>query len=121
MNMIRTTIALLFLASVASAAYVDFTGKNGDPTVGELTNPTNWPGMVLPSGSETGRVVQTSKNPGIVHELYDLESDPAEKTNLAQQKPEIVQQLVKASEDWQEECGLVDYSEILKIRPNHTK
>jgi len=70
---------------------------------------------------EPGWYVQTSKKPGTVFELYDLSTDPAEKTNLAGQKPELVQQLAKACEDWQERCGIVDYSEILKIRPNHTK
>jgi hypothetical protein len=60
MDMIRAAVALLCLASTASAAYVDFIGKNGDPTAGELTNPTYWPGSVRPSGSETGRVVQAN-------------------------------------------------------------
>jgi hypothetical protein len=45
----------------------------------------------------------------------------AEKTNLAQQQPEIVQQLAKACADWQERCGIIDYREILDIRPDHTK
>ena len=56
----RLLLALALQASVASASYVDFAGKNGDPTVGELTNTNNWPGGVLPSGSETGRVAQAN-------------------------------------------------------------
>jgi len=70
---------------------------------------------------EPGWFVQTQKKPGIVYELYDLQNDPAEKTDVAAQQPELVQQLAKACEDWQKDCGIVDYAEILKIRPSHTK
>jgi len=68
---------------------------------------------------EPGWYVYTSKKTGVVHELYDLSTDPAEKMNLAKQRPEMVQQLAKSCKDWQQRCGIVDYSEILKIRPNH--
>jgi len=70
---------------------------------------------------EPGWFVHTRKVPGIVYELYDLENDPAEKTNLVEQKPELVGQLARACEEWQEKNGIVDYGEILAIRPNHTK
>ena len=58
---------------------------------------------------------QTSKVPGTEYELYDLEKDPAEKTNLAQQNPELVEQLKKACEQWQSKCNIIDYGEYLKI------
>jgi arylsulfatase A-like enzyme len=58
---------------------------------------------------------QTSKVPGTEYELYDLEKDPAEKTNLAQQTPELVEQLKKACEKWQSKCNIIDYGEFLKI------
>jgi arylsulfatase len=70
---------------------------------------------------EPGWYVNTQKEPGAAYELYDLQTDPAEKNNMAEQKPELVKQLVKACEDWQQRCGIVDYGEILKIRPDHTK
>lgn len=70
---------------------------------------------------EPGWYKLTSKKAGIDYELYDLENDPAETTNLAGQNPELVQQLAKACEAWQQRCGIVDYVEILKIRPDHTK
>ena len=68
---------------------------------------------------EPGWYVQTLKQPGLAYELYDLQNDPAEKMELSQQNPEMVQQLAQACADWQERNGIVDYGEILKIRPNH--
>jgi arylsulfatase A-like enzyme len=70
---------------------------------------------------EPGWYVQTLKQPGLAYELYDLQNDPAEKTDISQQNPEMVEQLEKACADWQERNGIVDYADILKIRPNHTK
>lgn len=70
---------------------------------------------------EPGWYVQTSKKPGIEYELYDLENDPAEKNNIAPQNPERVKQLAEACDSWQKRCGIVDYAEILKIRPDHTR
>ena len=58
---------------------------------------------------------QTSKVPGTVYELYNLENDPAEKTNLVQQNPELVEQLKKACEKWQSKCNIIDYGEYLEI------
>ena len=58
---------------------------------------------------------QTSKVPGIEYELYDLEKDPAEKTNLSLQNPELVQQLTAACEKWQSKCNIIDYGEYLEI------
>lgn len=70
---------------------------------------------------DPGWFVQTSKKPGIAYELYDLQNDPAEKMNLVSQQPELLQQLVKACDDWQVRCGITNYAEILEIRPDHTK
>ena len=58
---------------------------------------------------------QTSKVPGIEYELYDLEKDLAEKTNLSLQNPEMVQQLTAACEKWQSKCNIIDYGEYLEI------
>jgi hypothetical protein len=70
---------------------------------------------------EPGCHFQTSKQPGIAYELYDLQNDPAERTNVSKQNPEMVEQLAKACADWQERNGIVDYADILKIRPDHMK
>ena len=70
---------------------------------------------------EPGWYVLTSKKPGAEYELYDLKNDPAETKNLTKQNPERVEKLAAACEAWQERCGIVDYAEILKIRPHHTK
>jgi arylsulfatase A-like enzyme len=70
---------------------------------------------------QPGWYVLTSKEPGISYELYDLENDPAETKNLSKQMPVIVEKLEAECEKWQKKCGLVDYGEILKIRPDHTK
>ena len=64
---------------------------------------------------EPGWYPDTSKVSGIHYELYDLEKDPAEKTNLAQQNPELVQQLSAACETWQSKSNIIDYGEFLKI------
>ena len=64
---------------------------------------------------EPGWYAHTSKVPGIQYELYDLEKDPAEKTNLSQQNPELVQQLSAACEEWQRKCNIIDHGEYLRI------
>ncbi|QHI68835.1 sialate O-acetylesterase [Tichowtungia aerotolerans] len=53
-------VLLLFAAGLVSAAYVDFIGQDGVPTVGAIDAVTNWPGGVLPSGSVTGRIAQAN-------------------------------------------------------------
>ena len=70
---------------------------------------------------EPGWYIQTSKQPGIAYELYDLQNDPAEKTNVVKQNPEMVEQLTNACDEWQAQNGIIDYADILKIRPNHMK
>jgi len=70
---------------------------------------------------EPGWYIQTSKQPGIAYELYDLQNDPAERTNVSKQNPEMVEQLANACEEWQAQNGIIDYADILKIRPDHTK
>ncbi len=64
---------------------------------------------------EPGWHANTRKVPGIAYELYDLQNDPAETRNLADGKPEMVQQLSKACEAWQQRCEIVDYAEICEI------
>lgn len=70
---------------------------------------------------EPGWHIQTSQRPGIVYELYDLWVDPAEVHNVAEKYPEIVHNLQKACVDWQRENSIVDYNDILSIRPDHRK
>lgn len=65
-----------------------------------------------------GWYAQTSAVPGPVYELYDLQLDPAETKNLTAQNPERVKQLAEACAAWQKRCGIVDFSEILKINSN---
>ncbi|MEN8662178.1 MAG: sulfatase-like hydrolase/transferase [Lentimonas sp.] len=67
--------------------------------------------------SEPGWYLQTRDKPGIAYELYDLQSDPAETNNIAKSKPEMVQQLAKASEEWRIASGIHDYGELVKVRP----
>jgi len=64
---------------------------------------------------EPGWYAHTSKVPGIQYELYDLEKEPAEKTNLARQNPELVQQLSAACEEWKRNCNIIDHGEYLRI------
>ncbi len=70
---------------------------------------------------EPGWYVITSKAPGISYELYDLETDPGETKDLSKQMPKIMAQLTETCRKWQEKCGIVDYAEILKTRPDHTQ
>jgi arylsulfatase len=67
---------------------------------------------------EPGWYMQTIQNEGVVYELYDLENDPAETNNLAEAKSELVAELKKKCEQWQDERGIWDYSKILDVRPN---
>jgi arylsulfatase len=66
---------------------------------------------------EPGWYLQTSEKPGIAYELYDLKADPSESRNLSQQKPEMVQQLAQIAEDREQSQGIVDYEEVIKVRP----
>ena len=68
---------------------------------------------------EPGWYEQTRAEPGIAYELYDLQSDPAETKNLADQNPEKVKQLAEACDAWQKRCGIMDYGEVLKINVNN--
>ncbi|WDE97691.1 sulfatase-like hydrolase/transferase [Lentisphaera profundi] len=70
---------------------------------------------------EPGWYVLTNKKPGISYELYDLQEDPAERINLANKQPEIVDQLRKVCAQWQQDNGILDYGELLKTRPNFSK
>lgn len=70
---------------------------------------------------EPGWYALTSKTDEVKYELYDIRNDPAEYRELSKSRPELVKKIIKRCQQWQKECGLVDYSEILKIRPDHTR
>lgn len=70
---------------------------------------------------EPGWFINTSKVPGCAYELYDLQADPGELKNIASKHPERVRELEKACAEWQNQQGLLEYGEILKLRPNHTQ
>ena len=65
--------------------------------------------------------MSTSKTDEIVYELYDLKNDPAETKNLSKNEPELVDTLSVKCTQWQRKCGIVNYAEILEMRPDHTK
>ncbi|TYK67211.1 sulfatase-like hydrolase/transferase [Colwellia echini] len=67
---------------------------------------------------EAGWYLQTLAKPGIAYELYDLDNDPGETNNLASQKPELVAKLTAMCDKWRIENEIVDYAEIIKIKPN---
>ncbi len=46
-------------------------------------------------------VIHEQKQGGPIHELFDLEADPAEKTNLLPQQPAVAAKLQTALHDWQ--------------------
>ncbi|MBB6428577.1 sulfatase-like hydrolase/transferase [Algisphaera agarilytica] len=70
---------------------------------------------------EPGWYTQTLNRPGIAYELYDLDQDPAELNNLAEAKPKLVQKLAKMCEDWKQDMGIVEYGELLELRPGDNK
>lgn len=49
-----------------------------------------------------------SSDQGKTWELYDLESDPGEKTDLAKRKKDLVKQMAQAVSDWQASCKSSD-------------
>lgn len=67
---------------------------------------------------EPGWYLQTRDVPGTAYELYDLKNDPTEMNNLAGSNPEMVQSLAKKCEAWIKKSGIVDYGELIKLRPN---
>ncbi|MEM6552734.1 MAG: sulfatase-like hydrolase/transferase [Planctomycetota bacterium] len=56
-----------------------------------------------------------------VYELYDLNNDPSELNNLAQSKPQLVQKLAAMCDAWAQDMGIVEYAELLKLRPNDNR
>ncbi|WP_218398102.1 hypothetical protein [Alteromonas lipotrueae] len=66
---------------------------------------------------EPGWYLQTLEALGIAYELYDLDADPAETTNLAKSHPKLVKKLVAMSERWKAENSIVDYSKIITLKP----
>ena len=70
---------------------------------------------------EPGWYHHTAKAEGVAYELYNLEEDPAETSDLSEKQPDLVKKLSEVADGWQSDCGILDYGEILKIRPNHSK
>jgi arylsulfatase A-like enzyme len=70
---------------------------------------------------EPGWYVYTSKTDEIIYELYDLKNDPAETKDLSKKEAGLVKQLSVQCAQWQKRSGIVDYADILKLRPDHTK
>ena len=66
---------------------------------------------------EPGWYLQTLAKPGIVYELYDLQNDPGEANNLASKHPELVVKLTAMCEKWKKENDIIDYSQLLKLKP----
>ena len=53
------------------------------------------------------------------HELYDLSDDPYEKSDLADQKPEVVKELLGAIESWRAELPANPTGEVFsRLRAN---
>ena len=42
-------------------------------------------------------------------ELYNLENDPTELTDLASEKPDILNELVARYDEWADETGVIRY------------
>ncbi|AWB68898.1 sulfatase [Saccharobesus litoralis] len=66
---------------------------------------------------EPGWYLQTLAKPGIAVELYDLSNDPGEVTNLASKHPKLVEKLTAMLDEWTKENKIVNYAEIIKIKP----
>ena len=66
---------------------------------------------------EPGWYLQTLAKPGINYELYDISIDPGETKNLANDNPDLVAKLTAMSEEWKKENNIVDYAEIIKLKP----
>lgn len=66
---------------------------------------------------EPGWYLQTLAKPGIAYELYDIKNDPGETNNLAKDKSDLVTKLSAMCEEWKTENQIVDYAEIIKIKP----
>ncbi len=66
---------------------------------------------------EAGWYLQTLKKPGISYELYDLNTDPGETNNIATEHPKLVEKLEKMLDAWRVENKIVDYADIIKIKP----
>jgi arylsulfatase len=58
-----------------------------------------------------------STYPGYQWELYDMATDRGETKDLAQQKPEIVNELSSDYFKWAERNGVVDYDKIKPAQP----
>ncbi len=66
---------------------------------------------------EPGWYLQTAAAPGIVYELYDLDKDPGEVKNIVDEHPKLVAKLLGMVEKWKRENKIVEYSEIIKLKP----
>jgi len=59
-----------------------------------------------------GKWKLVSTYPSYEWELYNIETDRGETTNVAQQNPGIVNQLSAAYFDWADKTGVVEYSKF---------
>lgn len=66
---------------------------------------------------EPGWYLQTLAKEGIAYELYDLKVDPGEVNNLADKKPNFLRTLIAKADEMRRESKVVDYAEIVKLKP----
>lgn len=64
----------------------------------------------------SGKWKLVSKYPEDVWELYNIETDRTENTDLSKENPEIVEELSKAYDAWKEKAGVVSRHELVKIK-----
>lgn len=60
-----------------------------------------------------------TRGPGGAWELYNLDSDRSEATNVASEHPEVVQQLASRWEAWAIENDVMDEAGVWPWKPNH--
>ncbi|QDU58695.1 sulfatase/phosphatase domain-containing protein [Aeoliella mucimassa] len=75
--------------------------------------------QAIRKGKWKGVVLNTKSAP--VFELYDLEADPSETTDLAQQHPEIVEQLKSAMQEAHTDSELVSLFSKAKAKRGNQK
>lgn len=71
--------------------------------------------------ARVGKWKLVSTWPSYAWELYDLEKDPTETTNIAKNNHEIVSQLSQAYFKWAATNGVVDFAELEAVEPESMK